>query len=209
MIDIDKIIEILIYWKREDLANLLGVHETHVFSMLKLTELPTSTKVKLREDDTNYRWHQNVETMGRKLPDKQRAIIHQRIFDGAYESILDLNESLKLAVDNPELVEKIVKATSPIDRQMIEFGATTKPERAERKFMPKATPEEKELDYEKRVARGLVSALNQVNMGRILWERTDAIDLLKKHLTKKQMNQVIDSVETVVRVWSKTLRELK
>ena len=164
----------------------------------------------LEKDDTNWSWHSDIERIGKKLPERQRTIIHQRIFAGAYENRDDLRESLKLAVDNPQLVEKIVKATSPLDRQMIEFGATTKPERVERKFVPKAkTKEEEQIDYEKRLVMGLVSALNSINTARILWARTDAVELVKKHLSKKQFGQVIESVATIVKVWTKTLRDLK
>lgn len=195
-----------------ELAKLLGQKsDSTIRGLISLRENASRGVLeKLAKDDTNWTWHRDVEVRGGKLSPKQRAIIHQRIFDGAYESQDDLGESLKLAVDNPGLVERIVKATSPIDRQMIEFGATARPERAEQRFVPKKqTTEEKQWDYEERIVSGLISAVNEINIARILWARTDAVELVKKHLNKKQLNQVIESVETIVKVWTKTLKELK
>ena len=202
-------------WKRyldlghtqRELGRLLGHKEKNTSTrLIKLLGATAPTLEKLRKDDTNYRWHQDVEVIGTKLPDKQRAVIHQRIFDGAYESIIDLNESLKLAVDNPHLVEKIAKATTPHERQMIEFGETPSQERVQRRFEKRGFTE---ADKEKKIVGALISSLNQINMARMIWERTDAIDLLKKHLEKKDMKKVIESIETITKVWKKTLTELK
>ena len=76
--------------------------------------------------------------------------------------------------------------------------------------MPKKkTAEEEQIDIEKRVVQGLIAALNEINMARVMWNRTDAIELLNKHLDKPTKKKIVTSIETIIKAWSKTLKELK
>ncbi|MEK6881030.1 MAG: ParB N-terminal domain-containing protein [Nanoarchaeota archaeon] len=190
-----------------ELSKILGhKNSSTVLDTLSLLNTPRRVFDKLRQDPTNWTWHRDVETQGGKLPDKQRAIIHQRIFDGAYNSQDDLNESLKLAVDNPGLVEKLVKATTPLERKMVEFGEQYKQERVNRQYENRGLTQEQK---EQKIVFALLSSLNQINMARLLWERTDAIDLLKKHLKKEDFPKIIKQIQTIIKAWNKTLEELE
>ena len=67
-------------------------------------------------------------------------------------------------------------------------------------------PTEKEL--QKRFKQQ-IAALNTINSSRMIWSMTDAIEVITRIGTKEQKEDVIKSIETIIRVWTKTLKELK
>lgn len=57
--------------------------------------------------------------------------------------------------------------------------------------------------------KGKMEALNNINSSRMLWAMDGATDIVKRSATDDQREQIINSVETIVRVWTKTLKDLK
>jgi len=55
----------------------------------------------------------------------------------------------------------------------------------------------------------IIQALNVINSSRVLWAMSDAIDIINKLATKSQKKDIIRSVETIIKAWTKTLRALK
>jgi ParB family chromosome partitioning protein len=188
-----------------DLARLLQTGHTTIQNVLGLLACRQADKERLRKDDTDWTLHARAEMMlNSSIPQKQKERIHQRIFEGAFANKDELDETLEFAKEHPAEREKIIEAKDTTERGLVMIGAE-RPVPTEYKPKKKASPE----DIEKMRFTEMIQALNTINSSRTLWAMSDAIDIVKKLATKEQKKNIIRSIETIVRVWSETLKKLK
>ena len=190
---------------QHDLARLLQRSRSTIQNTLAVLDVASSTRERLRKDDTNWSLHADVEMFtDEKIPRKQKERIHQRVFEGAFTNQDELRETLQFAKEHPAERERIIEAKDPTERGLVMVGA-------ERSVPTEFKPRKKmgAEDVERMRFTEMVQALNAVNSNRTLWSMSGAVDIVKKLATREQKQDIIRSVETIIRAWTKTLNELK
>lgn len=190
---------------RADLARLLHRDQTAIFKVLSLLSVTRETKERLRKDDTNWTLHTDVEMMlNADIPRKQKERIHKRVLEGAFVNRDELRETLEFAKEHPIETEKIIEAKDTTERGLVMIGA----EPIEPKeFKPRKKMSQEDVEHLRFTE--MIQALNVINSSRTLWAMSDAIDIIKKLANKEQKKSIIRSIETIIRVWSETLKKLK
>lgn len=190
-----------------ELARLLR-HKDHksVSRVLSLLGTRAPIQNKLKQDDTNWTFHAEVETgLNGSVPEKQKHRIHQRVIEGAFKTRDELRDTLQFAREHPVKIEKLAEAKDTLDRELIMMDTERTP-KAEYKPKKKERTQE---DVDKMRFTEMIQALNAINGARTLWAMTDSVELIKRLATKEQIESIIKSIETIVKVWTKTLKELK
>lgn len=190
---------------QRELAKLLGKGKSTIGNLLSLLASASTTRERLRKDDTNWSFHADVEMYSNEsIPRKQKERVHKRIFEGAFATLDELRETLQFAEAHPIEREKIIEAKDSTERGLVMIGA----EPIEPKeYKPKKKVSQE--DIEKMRFTEMVYALNTINNSRVLWAMSNAIDIINKFATKSQKKDIIRSIETIVRVWTETLKKLK
>lgn len=188
-----------------ELARLLGKSQQTISAILSLLTVRSVTREKLRKDDANWSLHADVEMgLNESIPKEQKEKVHQRVFEGAFANREELRETLQFAKENPVERDKIIEAKDTIERGLVMIGSE-RPVPTEFKPRKKMGAE----DIEKIRFTEMVQALNAINSNRTLWSMNGAGDIVKKFATKEQKKEIIQSVETIIRAWTRTLNELK
>lgn len=193
---------------QDELSRLLR-HKSHtlVQNILKLLDTRVAIQKHLQKDDANWSYHSEVESgLNGSVPRKQKDRIHQRVLEGAFNTRDELRETLQFAREHPVEREKIIEAEDSTERGLIMLGAEA-PE-TQKPYRPKGKEKTKE-DIDKMRFTDMIVALNNINGNRYLWAMSDAIELVNKTATKEQKESIVKSIETIVKVWTKTLKELK
>lgn len=192
---------------QQDLATLLKKSHSVVKSAISILSAGPSVVSKLREDDKNWTFHADVECkLNGDVPKKQKENIHKRVLEGAFNTQDELRETLAFAKSHPVHLEEIAEAKDASARTLVMLNAEPI---VKDKFKPKGRKEMNQVDIDKERLTQMLQALNNINSSRILWSMTDAIEFVKKTATKEQKEAIIKSIEMIVKVWTKTLSELK
>jgi len=192
---------------QRELARLLGhKSDIQVRNILSLLRLRERIKNNLRKDDTNWTFHSEIEIgLNGDVPEKQKDRIHKRVLEGAFATRDDLRETLQFARDHPIDREAIIEAKDKTERGMVMMKA----EPIEKEYKPSQRKETSKEDLEKMRFTDMIYSLNNINRARTLWVMSDAIDIINRYATKEQRAEITKSIETIVRVWTKTLKEFK
>ena len=190
-----------------DLAKLLGhAGRSQVKDVLSLLGVRRHTLDYLRKDDTNWSYHAEIETgLNGDVPEKQKARIHKRVLEGAFDTRDDLRETLQFARDHPVDREAIIDAKDKAERGMVMMKA----EPIEKDYKPRQKSKLSKEDLEKMRFTDMIYSLNTINRARTLWIMSDAIEIINRYATKEQKEEIIKSIETIVKAWKKTLKEFK
>jgi len=188
-----------------DLARLLQRGHTTIQHILDLNALRGAIKEKLRKDDAGWSLNAEVEHISdSSISRKQKDRIHKRIFEGAFINKDELRETLEFAKEHPIEREKIIEAKDSTERGLVMLSAEPIGPKA---YRPKKKASQE--DIEKMKFTEMIQALNAINSCRVLWTMSDAINTVNKFATKEQKKNIVQSIETIVKVWTKTLKELK
>ena len=192
---------------QKELATLLKVKEPAITGLLKLLKLTRVNLDKLREDDTNWSFHSDIEgTLNGSVPPAQKDRIHKRVIDGAFNNRDELRETLTFAKEHPVHLEEIAEAKDASERTLVMLNAEPI---VKDKYKQKKRVEMSQPEIDKERLTQMMQALNSINSCRILWSMTDAIDFVKKTATKEQKEAIVKSVDMIVEVWNKTSKALK
>jgi len=193
---------------KEELARLLKHKSpTAVKNILSLLNTMLSVQQKLKQDDTNYRYHTEIETkLTSSIPKQQKERIHQRAMEGAFDNFIQLQETLEFAKSHPVHLEEIAEAKDASARTLVMLNAEPI---VKDKYKQKKRVEMSQPEIDKERLTQMMQALNSINSCRILWSMTDAIDFVKKTATKEQKEAIVKSVDMIVEVWNKTSKALK